>query len=332
MLRLTLEAEDLAATRFAISPIDEISASLHRRAKGGINPATAPWEATIEATLAAATDLDRELLEALTGPRGWTPDFLSPYPERPEERLADELAVVRATDGERLARDFRDAYGGAPLPRVVRTGLRQPRAFAGRIADLLEAYWAVALAPWWPRMHAVVQADIQYRSRRLVQEGMGALFADLHRTVRWDGRVLHVAVGDPLQLDVDVAGRRLPLVPTVFSRRPMVLIDPELPPVIAYPARGAATVFADDASATEEDESALADLLGRGRARILLALDEPVSTTDLAHRLGVTPGGVSQHLGVLARSGLALGLRQGRRVVYRRTELGDQMCAAAQAR
>ncbi|MFI0482630.1 ArsR/SmtB family transcription factor [Actinomadura sp. 9N215] len=48
---------------------------------------------------------------------------------------------------------------------------------------------------------------------------------------------------------------------------------------------------------------------------------------ELAHRLRVTPSAVSQHLRVLHAAGLITSARQGRRVLYRRTPLGDQLTA-----
>ncbi|MFE5711163.1 ArsR/SmtB family transcription factor [Streptomyces sp. NPDC056501] len=71
--------------------------------------------------------------------------------------------------------------------------------------------------------------------------------------------------------------------------------------------------------------NALADLLGRTRARVISHLAQPASTTELAERLGVTPGAVSQHLGVLHRAGLVTMARQGNLVLYLRSTFGDQL-------
>jgi hypothetical protein len=49
---------------------------------------------------------------------------------------------------------------------------------------------------------------------------------------------------------------------------------------------------------------------------VLLALDRPRSTTDIARALGVTAGGASQHLAVLRDAGLVHGHRVGRVVLY----------------
>jgi len=67
---------------------------------------------------------------------------------------------------------------------------------------------------------------------------------------------------------------------------------------------------------------AVEDLLGAPRARLLGALRWPATTSALARRFGVTPSAVSQHLGVLHRSGLVDRERSGRRVLYQASELG----------
>ena len=41
--------------------------------------------------------------------------------------------------------------------------------------------------------------------------------------------------------------------------------------------------------------------------------------------MALTPGAVSQHLGVLRDSGLTVGIRVGKQVVYRRTPTGDAL-------
>jgi DNA-binding transcriptional ArsR family regulator len=325
MLVLRLDMEDLAATRFAISPMGDVVASLQRRNSRGRHPATGPWEATIDARLAG---MDTELLDALTTSDNWLPDFLSPFPEQPRSSLAHELATVRALPAQRVREDVLAAYRHGPLPHVLRRGLRDPTALAAAIADLVQRYWDAALSDVWPRILAVLEADIAYRSQQLVSDGLTALFADLSPEVTWTGRELHVDVAPQLDLEVDVAGRRLALVPLIFARRPLINISATLPPVLAYPARGAATVWDDTAPAPGE----LAALLGRGRADVLAALDVPRATVDLARALGVTPGAVSQHLRILAACDLVAGARQGRRVLYRRTELGDRLAGVGTSR
>nr|WP_237499873.1 helix-turn-helix domain-containing protein [Streptomyces sp. SID8379] len=101
------------------------------------------------------------------------------------------------------------------------------------------------------------------------------------------------------------------------------MIDPGLPPLLSYPARGRATISQTPPPVSDE---ALTRLLGGPRARLLRLLEEPASTTELAHRLDVTPGAVSQHLSVLYDAGLPTRTRSGRSVRYMRSELGEELC------
>ena len=58
---------------------------------------------------------------------------------------------------------------------------------------------------------------------------------------------------------------------------------------------------------------------------MLRLLAEPLPTVDIARRLDVTPSAVSQHLKVLHATGLVTRARDGRYVLYRRSELGDRL-------
>src|SRR5262249_49110276 len=117
-------------------------------------------------------------------------------------------------------------------------------------------------------------------------------------------------------------GRGLCLMPCLFVRTPAPPISADEPPALGYPARGIATLWESEPPAGDE---AIAALIGRRKAALLSCLDRPASTTDLAHRLGVTPGAVSQHLAVLHDAGLVTRARVGRTVLYARSDLGARL-------
>jgi DNA-binding transcriptional ArsR family regulator len=65
--------------------------------------------------------------------------------------------------------------------------------------------------------------------------------------------------------------------------------------------------------------------VGETRAAILRALEIPMTTTEMASRLGVTPGAVSQQLAMLRRAGVVDAHRSGRGVYSELTPLGASL-------
>ncbi|WP_405729889.1 helix-turn-helix domain-containing protein [Streptomyces sp. NBC_00028] len=326
MIEFRFDVGDLATTSFACSPLQEAVFSLRCLHDPARYPHHRPWLRRIRPRL---DTLDHELLIALTAPWLWVPDCLTPRPERARPVFADELERLGATPPELLDADFRAAYRTADaLPPVVARGLTEPAAFLRRIVEALDAYWQVCLAPdWWPRVQSIMAADLAHQARVLAEQGAGAMFAGLDRRLSWVDGHLRLSTDDfMLQApwtDMSIAGRGLVLLPSLFARGAQPLIDPTRPPTIIYPARGRATLSEEPPPVTGD---ALARLLGRPRARLLLLLAEPASTTELAHRLNVTPGAVSQHLTVLYDAGLLSRTREGRVVRYGRTALGNALC------
>ncbi len=245
---------------------------------------------------------------ALTPPRAYMPDFLTPPPDSPLPSIDDDLARMRATPAAQVAWELNHMD---PPQRV--------RSLDG-LVDTLGAYFARAVAPWWPQIVALLQADLHHRARRLTEEGPAALFADLHPTVRWcDGTLL---VDHRHDEHLRLEGRGLVLVPSAFATRLGVITRKPWQPTLIYPARGVGLLWDEE---TTDREPALAALLGATRARVLVACRTPTCTTDVAARLGVSPASASQHLAVLRDAGLVASRRDRRRVLHARTRLGDEL-------
>ncbi|MFI6849201.1 ArsR family transcriptional regulator [Kitasatospora sp. NBC_00085] len=326
MHRFRLGLADLATTWFACSPIQEAALSLRMWTHPGVYVLQAP---AFERLRPAFERLDSTLLRSLVAGNRWIPDFLTPRPATPSADFRTELAVVRALPPEQLRPELEQTFlpQGAPLPAPLAAGLADPARLLARIADALEEYWEVCLSPtWWPQARAVLEADLVYRARVLSQHGAAALFADLDHRLHWEDGVLSINRRWSAQdHDITVDGRGLVLTPTFFARGAVTMISNDRAPQIGYPARGQGGMAGRPAPVTPR---ALEQLLGAPKARLLAVLAEPASTTDLAYRLGVTPGAISQHLAVLYRTGLVTRARHGRSVLYSRSALGDELSGA----
>jgi len=317
-----LAGMDLADVRFAVSPLNELVLSLRAWRDPGRFPVHLPWLRRVQDARAA---LDGEMLLALTNASMWTPDFLTPRPGSPLTRVDDELAAVAAVDDAVVAQDLAVVHPDG-LPAPLRGPLPRVR---GRILDALSGYWDACFTPDWPRMRAVLQADVVHRGTVISAHGAGAMFADLAPRVSFADGVVSV------QLTTLAATRRrstsgagLTLVPTLFTRGASCPISPDEPPMIMYGARGTGTLWQAERHVAA---AALVAVLGRVRAGLLTALEQPASSTDLARRLDVTPSAVNQHLRVLRDAGLLTSARAGRSVLYLRSELGDALVGGGRA-
>jgi DNA-binding transcriptional ArsR family regulator len=340
MIRIELGVEDLADTRFGISPLAETVLSLHALVDPSQHTLHLPWLRAVGVQLDAG---DSQLLHSLVGPsrippdfRGTPsralPDFLTPRPARFSPHIEDELATVRATPLEIVRRDLLAPHAPDPVPEplqsVIRADKRATLRLLNAICEALHRYWERALAPSWSAMRLVLEADTTYRARQLATGGARLLFADMHPNIRWSDGVLSIAemIGHHT---VVAGGRGLLLMPSIFAPKPAPPLDPGEPPFLAYPSRGIGTLWA---SPPQAELTALVDLLGRTRALLLQMLDEPLPTVEIARRLKVTPSAVSQHLQVLHTTGLVTRARDRRQVLYRRAPIGDQLIGATDGR
>ena len=321
MIAYRFGRDDLLRTRFAISPLFELAASVRVLRDPGGHSVHLPWVRDARARLAG---LDYALIDALHPSGPYAPDFISPPPLTPLPVFEEELERVRATPPERVRLELGWTFEGREVPAVARPLLEDPEHELAALADLMAEYWARALAPWWELIRAVLEADIRQRARHLAGGGALELFAGLHPDVRWhDGALL---VDRSHEAEVELAGRGLQLVPAAFGwPRVGAMFDPPWQPALIYPPRGVGELWAP----AREDAAALGELLGRRRAGILVALGAEATTTELARRLAASPAGVSEHLGVLRRAGLVRARRDGRAVLYSRTAAGDVLTAPA---
>lgn len=320
MVRFVFSVEDLALTRFAISPMWELVRSVLALRDPSQAALHLPWLRSLSGRLQG---LPLERLAALNPPRGYTPDFLVPLPSGPLGDIDDDLAALRATPIAHIRDDMAlFASQHKRGPEIAAPYLAHPRREVRRLADVLEGYWDRALAPVWPRIRTILEADIAYRARRLTTGGPATLFAHLNPSVGWRQPYLDVQV-PAHDATFDLDGRGLLLVPSAFGARPVVSDRAPWLPGVIYPARGIATLWQQAPAAP----GGLARLIGGSRATMLVDLAAPRSTTELAERLSLSPATASHHLTALRDAGLLTSRRDGRSVLYARTPLGDALAS-----
>jgi DNA-binding transcriptional ArsR family regulator len=322
LLVLELDVADLAATRFAISPLSETTRAMLLLGRPSPPAVNLPWVRWARAEHAR---------RPLRLPRAWPlivnglpfyPEFLNPAPTVREPEIGDELARVRATAAGPVRASLRRVFGDHPWPDSAVSLFERPAESLAEIAAELAECHDRLVRPHWERIRPVLEADIAYRAGLLADGGARSLFSDLHPDLRWSGGTLTLTDTDegPARFKVVLGPDGVVLLPSVFNW-PTVSVSKRTSTQTAllYPARGAATVWEDSVTAAS---SAVEELLGPARARLLGALRSPATTSALALRFGVTPSAVSQHLAVLHRSGLVDRQRSGRKVLYQTSELG----------
>ncbi|MFC6987388.1 hypothetical protein [Streptomyces cirratus] len=112
MISFELGVEDLADTRFAVSPLSETVLSLRVLHDPGLSAVHLPWRRSV---LGALGGLDTGLLMSLVAVRLTLPDFLTPRPTVFDPSFEDELALARRTPPALVRRDLLAAHARAVL-------------------------------------------------------------------------------------------------------------------------------------------------------------------------------------------------------------------------
>ncbi|GGU58946.1 hypothetical protein GCM10010211_24730 [Streptomyces albospinus] len=76
--------------------------------------------------------------------------------------------------------------------------------------------------------------------------------------------------------------------------------------------------------------AAIVAAVGRARALLLTELETPATTTEPAHRTGISEAGVSQNFTALRNAGFLTAHRAGRSVLYARTSVAESVLSVGQ--
>ena len=328
MIHIHLDAATLANARIAISPLHELVGGLellHRHQE------QAPWPYTNWAAHAAGILRTTPALAPLRvyadlygkNHDRRTPDLFAPVPQTPAPRLQEQLRELRETPPALVHEQFAMHYPEGVPSFLKPYQQRGPRAFQ-ELTDALQAFWELALAPYWPAMRVALEEEVLLRSRALAAQGPGSLLTDLRGHLVWEPPVLSLQrVKESTLVATD---QRLLLVPRIFAQeRVTCSTDHRDVLMIVYQARGEALLSPAPVVASELKDDRLSVLLGTGRARILRALVEPATTSGLAAVLGLAPSTVSEHLTALQGAGVVSRRRSGQRVFYALEPMGSAL-------
>jgi hypothetical protein len=309
----------LAGLRFAHSPMAEVVASAFALRGGPDAWLQASWRSRVAPRLPNWPTF----AAVLTGPLGYAPDFLTPAPRTGRPALAEELAGVAATPLDQVAEQVAAGWAGHDAPPEIDGFARDPRTALAVLLAETRAYFTVAIQPLWQRLRGAAEAEIATRARAAAEHGARSLVDGLHPKLGWNGSALLLRYPDK-QGRWSLDGHDLTLLPTGFAGAEVYAI-PDAPTgrALWYAPRGFGNLWGP--SPPEASNPPLSALLGPTRAAVLTLLAAPHSTGDIAARLGLAVGTASHHLTTLRNAGLATAERVGRRLLYQRTPLGDQL-------
>jgi DNA-binding transcriptional ArsR family regulator len=310
---------DLAQLRLASSPLLELVMSFRALLNPEYSTLYHNW---IQMTRSVIHDARYPVMSALIETNGYIPDFITPTPTMVQLDIECEFRDVLNTPPDVIRRDLsilNEARGEHPIRQQM---MMYPHEFLPCLIEEMRDYWQRALAPHWSRMVAVLENDILYRSRHLTVNGVETMINNLMPTIRYEESKLVVRHPNKPKYALGFEDEGLQLVPVIFSANHVYhQITPEWKRMIIYTARGAGLWQYELPEPTEALELAV----GVGKARLLTALQSPLNTGELAHKLILTAGAVSQQLKNLQQAGLIESFRSGKNVYHRLTMRGEKL-------
>ncbi len=320
MIKLHLTPADVENVRFAYSPLIELSESFDLLQHAAPIPAFQAW---VSETQRRFEGIDFPYLSATIASENYIADFLSPTPLKTVTSFEDEIERLRETPDDLIRRSIQSIIALDGMTPTRRMFLEHPREALECLIEEMRFYWRQALEPHWAQLTTILDGDVLFRARTLALSGIDAMFSDLTDRVDYQNGTIQIhGTSCDENASYQLQGHGIRLVPSLFARcGASWQVVPEYLPMLIYPTRGLGMW---KQHAAEPDE-ALTLTLGTSRARLLQELTEPAHTNDLAERLKLTAGAVSQQLGRLANAGLIESHRSGSKVYYRLSRRGERL-------
>jgi DNA-binding HxlR family transcriptional regulator len=324
MHTIHLQSGDLEKIRFAYSPLLELVNSYYSLQRDPTGAALGAWK---DEASRALYGVELVYLNALIAAQRYIADFITPTPVSPQRDIVNELARVYATPAEIVRENVLTVIEYDGESEIRHHFLARPREALDCLMEELRLYWQYTMAHHWERVETVLENDVLYHARQMALHGIDSMFSDLSTPISYSDR--KVVIKKPYhdcnvnEKESFLNGRGLQLVPMVFSQtHAWHQIVPHWQPMLMYGARGMGLWYRPK---NPEPDKALRLTLGTGRAKVLLSLLAPAHTTELAQKLNLTSGAISQHLQRLSQAGLVESHRNSHHVYYRLTARGENL-------
>ncbi|GAA3699113.1 DUF5937 family protein [Arthrobacter ginkgonis] len=193
--------------------------------------------------------------------------------------------------------------------------LADPEAFRHRLANFLLRAQDAFFGQEWVHVHEAIHRSVARAAAGIRTAGPAAVLSQLSSSAHGLPDLQEVRFDKLQQRTVHLGGRELVLVPSVHIGPHLTIKDTAgFPVVIHY----AAQSVEEERLGIRELRERLAALASEARMEIFRHLSaEPITTSELALRLGQNPAQVSRSLGVLRDASLLVSERRGKLVYYR---------------
>jgi DNA-binding transcriptional ArsR family regulator len=323
---IELQPRDLENIRFAYSPLLEavFSYMLLSRKRPELRHINPRWGDEADRALYG---IDFPYMDALIPTKGYIADFITPTPVEPQTDMDAALVEVLATPPEIVRKFVQYTIDTHENSETRQHFMTYPAESLYCLTEELRLYWQRTLAHHWSRIRTVLDNDILFRARAQALTGAEQMTNDLSDDLSY--RTLKLLIcksewGKVCGLYDDVLrGDGIQFVPSVFKDNHVSWQTvPEYLPMVIYGARGGGLWYQQE---QPEPEHTLRAAFGDARAALLAALSVPAHTAELAQKLGITSGAVSQQLAKLGDAGLVESHRSSYHVFYRLSERGEKL-------
>ncbi|MDG4859544.1 transcriptional regulator, partial [Streptomyces sp. T-3] len=190
MLRVHFTSEDLARVRVAAGPdfLWEVANSVQTLQRRDGARVFGQWRSWARPRLSESC----RLLSPLLPPHGYSPDFLTPT-SGDRSTLQASVDTLLRTPRPRLRADLAQLAASHRLPRWAGALAGGDGAALRQLGRAVHTYHLEALAPFWGRIRAHIDADRLVRARALLDGGTEALLSGLGPQIRWRPPVLEVS-------------------------------------------------------------------------------------------------------------------------------------------